>query len=132
MVEADVLCDHLALIDHGEIVVTGSPSEKRRISRLSVIEMQLRSLSPDLLNRLRVVPGVSDLRATSDGMLHHLVIQAEPAPDPRKRLTVLVDGAVQRKRPGARTNSGRGLPADIGITAVDSHRSTDVANTMKP
>jgi ABC-type multidrug transport system ATPase subunit len=54
MVEADVLCDHLALIDHGEIVVTGSPSEKRRISRLSVIEMQLRSLSPDLLNRLRV------------------------------------------------------------------------------
>ncbi len=55
MFEADVLCDHLALIDHGQIVAEGSPSEiKRRISNVSVVEMQLRALPPP--ERLYITP----------------------------------------------------------------------------
>ena len=70
MFEADVLCDRLALIDHGEIVAEGSPSEiKRRVSQLSVIELQLRQLPPDLVERLKALDGVSTVNATPDGKI---------------------------------------------------------------
>jgi ABC-2 type transport system ATP-binding protein len=95
MFEADVLCDQLALIDKGRIVAEGSPSEmKRRISRLSVIEMQLRSLPPSLIAGIEAVKGVSNVAATQDGMLHRIIVQTEPDAGARERITALVDDAI--------------------------------------
>ena len=92
MFEADVLCDHLALIDHGEIVAEGSPSEiKRRVSQLSVIELQMRELPGDLVERLRTLPGVSNAQATQDGMLQRVIIQAKPDPQLRERVVSLIN-----------------------------------------
>ncbi len=97
MFEADVLCDRLALIDHGEIVAEGSPSEiKRRISGLSVVEIQMRALPDDLIERLRSLSGVSSVTMTQDGMLYRIVVQAAPDPQLRQRITALLDeGAVE-------------------------------------
>jgi len=95
MFEADVLCDQLALIDKGRIVAEGSPSEiKRRISRLSVIEMQLRSLPPTLIAGIEAMAGVSHVAASQDGMLHRIVVQTEPDGGARERITALVDEAL--------------------------------------
>jgi ABC-2 type transport system ATP-binding protein len=92
MFEADVLCDRLALIDHGVIVAEGSPSEiKRRISRLAVIEMQLRVLPPELVESLRTLSGVNSVVATQDGMLQRIIVQAEPEPGLHERVLALVD-----------------------------------------
>ena len=95
MFEADVLCDRLALIDHGRIVAEGSPGEiKRRISHLSVIELQLRSLPAALLAQIEAVTGVSSVAASQDGMLHRIVVQAAPDAGARETITALVDDAI--------------------------------------
>ena len=92
MFEADVLCDRLALIDHGEIVAEGSPSEiKRKVSRLTVVELQLRRLEPELIERLRALPWVAAAQATPDGMLHRVTVQGEPDPRFRERVLELVN-----------------------------------------
>jgi ABC-2 type transport system ATP-binding protein len=95
MFEADALCDQLALIDHGKIVAEGSPSEiKRRISRLSVIELQLRSLPPELVSAIEGVKGVSSVRATQDGLLYRVIVQAEPDVGARATITASLDDAI--------------------------------------
>jgi ABC-2 type transport system ATP-binding protein len=92
MFEADVLCDQLALIDHGEIVAEGSPSEiKRRISRLSVVEIQMRSLPDSLVEKLRGLPGVSNVTTTQDGMLYRVIVQATPDPRLRDQVAALLN-----------------------------------------
>jgi ABC-2 type transport system ATP-binding protein len=97
MFEADALCDQLALIDHGRIVAEGSPSEiKRRVSRLSVIEVQLRSFPATLIPSIEALKGVNSVTATQDGMLGRVVVQAEPDMGVREAVTALLpDGAVE-------------------------------------
>jgi ABC-2 type transport system ATP-binding protein len=95
MFEADVLCDQLALIDKGRIVAEGSPSEmKRRISRLNVIEIQLRSLPPTLVAGIEAVKGVNSVATSQDGMLHRLIVQTEPDAGARESIAALVDGDI--------------------------------------
>ena len=91
MFEADVLCEELALIDKGHIVATGSPSEiKRRVSRLSVLELQLRELASDSVEKLRTLEGVTNVNANQDGMLHRIIVQARPDPRLRERVLEVV------------------------------------------
>ncbi len=75
----------------------GTPSEiKRRTSRLSVVEIQMRAFPDGLVERLRSLPGVSNVTTTPDGMLHRIVVQATPDPRLRERITALLDeGAVE-------------------------------------
>ncbi len=95
--EADVLCDRLALIDHGRIVAEGSPSEiKRRISRISVIEMQLRALPPGLIEQIEALKGVGSVTAREDGMLNRVVVQTEPDAGVRECIaSMLPDGSLE-------------------------------------
>jgi ABC-2 type transport system ATP-binding protein len=97
MFEADVLCDQLALIDHGSIVAEGSPSEmKRRISRLSVVEIQLRSLPATLTSEIQAIKGVNSVTVTQDGLLHRVIVQAEPEIGAREAVTALLpEGLVE-------------------------------------
>jgi ABC-2 type transport system ATP-binding protein len=84
MFEADVLCERLALIDHGEIVASGSPSEiKRRVSQIRVVELQLREAPDGLVDSIRALPGVVGANASADGMLTRLTVQVRPDADAR-------------------------------------------------
>lgn len=59
--EANALCDRLAIIDHGRLVVLDTPANLRRRFGDTVIEMTLdRPASPALLSRLRSLPGVAE------------------------------------------------------------------------
>ena len=90
MHEADVLCDRLALIDHGEIVASGSPNEiKRRVSRLQVIEVLLRESPPGLVDAVTRLPGVVGASTSMDGLLTRLTVQARPEANARPAVLAL-------------------------------------------
>jgi ABC-2 type transport system ATP-binding protein len=87
MFEADVLCERLALIDHGEIVASGSPSEiKQRVSQIRVIELQLHEAPPELVDKIKAMPGVVGANASPDGLLTRLTVQVRPDANVRDRV----------------------------------------------
>lgn len=91
MFEADVLCERLALIDHGEIVASGSPSEiKQRVSQIRVIELQLHETPVGLVDSITALPGVVGANATPDGLLTRLTVQVRPDADVRDAVLALI------------------------------------------
>jgi ABC-2 type transport system ATP-binding protein len=91
MFEADVLCERLALIDHGEIVASGSPSEiKRRVSQIRVIELQLHETPLGLVDSIIALPGVVGANASPDGLLTRLTVQVRPDADVRDAVVGLI------------------------------------------
>jgi ABC-2 type transport system ATP-binding protein len=69
MEEAESLCDRVAIIDHGEILVLDTPDAlKRSIHAETVIELRLEKLDDQLLERLRRLNGVVSAERSSDGV----------------------------------------------------------------
>src|ERR1700723_4666205 len=65
MEEADALCQGLAIVDHGHVIAVGTPAElKASIPGGFVLRLRFGHLSPDLLQRLQKLPGVTEVRAT--------------------------------------------------------------------
>ncbi len=59
--EANALCDRIAIIDRGKLVVVDSPANLRQRFGDTVIEMGLEhKATPELLRRLRALPGVAE------------------------------------------------------------------------
>ena len=91
MYEADVLCERLALIDHGEVVASGSPSEiKRRVSQIRVLELRLYELPRGLMESITALAGVVGANATPDGLLTRLTVQMRPEADVRPSVLRLI------------------------------------------
>ena len=71
MEEADELCDRLAVIDHGRILVQDTPAAlKASLGGERIIELKLASpaSSAALANVLRQVSGVTDVESTDAGL----------------------------------------------------------------
>ncbi|MGZ4208507.1 MAG: ABC transporter ATP-binding protein [Actinomycetota bacterium] len=69
MEEAESLCDRVAIIDHGEILVLDTPDAlKRSIHAETVIELRLEKQDEQLLERLRGLSGVVSAEPSSDGI----------------------------------------------------------------
>ena len=65
MEEADALCQRLAIIDHGRVIALGTPRElKNSVPGGYLLRLRFGHHSPDLLERLRALPGVREVRAT--------------------------------------------------------------------
>ena len=68
MDEADSLCDRLAIVDHGKIIAQGTPATlKSSIPGGYVLRVKFSSLPDGLPGALKVLPGVSEVRA-ADGI----------------------------------------------------------------
>ena len=91
MEEADELCDRVAIIDHGKILVEDTPTAlKNSVGAQRVYELDLRSRHdiPALIQQLQNLPGVSRaeptakgvrvLAAGTDGLLSDVVRDANP------------------------------------------------------
>ena len=75
MIEADMLCDTIAIIDKGRLVTLGTPSEiKRRFSGISIVEVTVRATREDLLEEVRRVEGVEQADASEDGALQRVTV----------------------------------------------------------
>ena len=71
MEEADALCDRVAIIDYGKILVCDKPGKlKASVGAQKVFELHLGGKAkPDsLAERLRLIPGISTLEASADGL----------------------------------------------------------------
>lgn len=89
MEEADQLCDRVAIIDHGNILVCDTPAMlKRTVGADTVIELRFDEQHEGLRERLVSLPGVDDVEATetglrvmakqADGLLPRIVEAAQP------------------------------------------------------
>jgi len=59
--EADALCDHVAIIDQGKFVATGTPDELK--SRVKEDFIELETSEAVSAERLQAIPGVSNVRS---------------------------------------------------------------------
>ena len=67
MEEADTLCERLAIIDHGRIIASGTPAElKASIPGGYLLRLRFGAQSAPLLERLKTLPGVTEVRAVGD------------------------------------------------------------------
>jgi len=68
MEEADQLCDRVAIIDHGKILVNGTPAElKQRVGGQTMMEIHVANVSPELSERLGNVAGISSVESMPNG-----------------------------------------------------------------
>ena len=69
MEEADELCDRLAIIDHGKILVEDTPEAlKASLGASSIVELDVREATEELRPRLASLPGVTSVEATPKGL----------------------------------------------------------------
>src|SRR5271165_6566389 len=67
MEEADALCQRLAIVDHGRIIALGTPTElKASVPGGYLVRVRFGQSSPDLLERLKALSGVREVRATEN------------------------------------------------------------------
>ncbi len=70
MEEADALCHRLAIVDHGKIIALGTPQAlKQSIPGGFVVRVQLDDARDVLVDALRKLNGVSEVRSTSASQL---------------------------------------------------------------
>jgi ABC-2 type transport system ATP-binding protein len=71
MEEADQLCGRVAIIDHGKILVSGTPEElKNSVGAQRVFQLQLQNTSADgLRGRLVTLPGVTEVEGSDAGLV---------------------------------------------------------------
>jgi ABC-2 type transport system ATP-binding protein len=61
--EANALCDRLAILDHGRLIVMDTPTHLKETYGGTVIDLETEAeLSPTLMARVRALPGVNDVR----------------------------------------------------------------------
>ena len=70
MEEADTLCHRVAIIDHGKVIALGTPQElKRSIPGGFLVRVQFMSASDGLVDALRALEGVTEVRVGQDGQV---------------------------------------------------------------
>jgi ABC-2 type transport system ATP-binding protein len=69
MEEADRLCDRIAIVDHGTLVALGTPVElKQSVPGSDVVEVQFNREDEQWMERLRALPGVTEVQSQSAGV----------------------------------------------------------------
>jgi ABC-2 type transport system ATP-binding protein len=86
MFEADLLCDRIAVINHGRIVAMDTPAGlKRNVSDLSVIEIEVFGIPDDIVENIRQKPAVDSVsvenRDQRQTLLIHSALGSEAVPD---------------------------------------------------
>ncbi|HZQ80590.1 MAG TPA: ABC transporter ATP-binding protein [Gaiellaceae bacterium] len=81
MLEADELCERVAVINHGQIVAEGTPAElKRRATGKSVIEIEAFGVDELVVERLRALEGVDAVSVEHVDQAQLVAIQSQHGP----------------------------------------------------
>jgi ABC-2 type transport system ATP-binding protein len=71
MVEADALCDRLAIIDHGRLIAIGTPAElKRSVPGGFVVLLRFDAVSDGLRAELSQIAGVTEVQPAGEGAVN--------------------------------------------------------------
>ena len=87
--EADVLCDRVAIMDHGEIVTEGTPDELKREVAGDVVTVGVNGAAPRAAELLDGQPYVRQLETTDDGLRLYVDAGATAIP----HILRILDGA---------------------------------------
>ena len=91
MLEADQLCDQIAIINKGAIIASGSPSEiKRSFSKIAVLEVILHDSRADTSEELNAIPGIENITSSWDGPIQKLTIHTLPGAEVREKITEIL------------------------------------------
>jgi ABC-2 type transport system ATP-binding protein len=94
MFEADALCDRIAVINEGEIVAAGTPSDlKARVAERTVIEIEAFGASEAAIERLRTHPGVNSVSVEEREHAQLVLVQSPKGHDLSRELADHLDGA---------------------------------------
>ncbi|HEV2231149.1 MAG TPA: ATP-binding cassette domain-containing protein [Thermoplasmata archaeon] len=123
--EADSLCERIAIIDHGKIVATGTPSELKDRLGGDIVTLAVGSGGPDLTDVVRALPGVASV-SKQDGTYRVKCLRGETfvpsAVEAIAKAGVGVNG-VRVKRPSLDEVflefTGREFREEEGPTATD-------------
>jgi ABC-2 type transport system ATP-binding protein len=104
MFEADQLCDRIAIINQGRLVALDTPScLKEQVSDLSVIEIEVYGIPPEVYERIKSRPYVDSLAVDTLDQKQLLLVSslrgAEAVPDLLADLSGLRLGRVQVREP---------------------------------
>ena len=104
MFEADALCQRVAVINHGRIVALDSPEGlKQHVSDLSVIELEVFGIPPEIIERLRAQPYVDAVAVQNRDQRQVLQVQSlrgsAAVPDLMASLNGVRVGRVQVREP---------------------------------
>jgi ABC-2 type transport system ATP-binding protein len=104
MFEADALCQRVAVINHGRIVALDSPEGlKQHVSDLSVIELEVFGVPPEIIERLRAQPYVDAVAVQNRDQRQVLQVQSlrgsAAVPDLMASLNGVHVGRVQVREP---------------------------------
>ena len=82
MLEADVLCERIAVIDHGRLVALDTPEGlKRRFGQGQVTEVTLRAGAPGLVEQLEALRGVAAVESDMEGATQRVKVYADAGRD---------------------------------------------------
>ena len=82
MLEADLLCERVAVIDHGRLVALDTPDGmKQRFGQGQVTEVSFRDASPDLVDRLRALRGVTGVESQMEGAAQRIKVYSDAGRD---------------------------------------------------
>jgi ABC-2 type transport system ATP-binding protein len=94
MFEADALCDRIAVINQGEIVAAGTPSDlKARVAERTVIEIEAFGASDAAIERLRAHPNVNSVSVEEREHAQLVLVQSPKGHDLSRELADHLDGA---------------------------------------
>jgi len=79
--EADGVCDRIAIIDHGNIIKTGSPAELKDGLGGDVIEVGIRESAEDLSQLIMGINGVKEVKKTNHDYRMKAEMGEETAPE---------------------------------------------------
>jgi ABC-2 type transport system ATP-binding protein len=79
MFEADQLCDRLAIIDKGHLVVEGTPTEvKDKFARVQISEITISRVDITFIEQIEAIDGVQRVVVTNDGPYRRVGIHSVP------------------------------------------------------
>jgi ABC-2 type transport system ATP-binding protein len=94
MLEADELCDRVAIITNGRIVAEGTPAElKRGIPDRNIIEIEAFGVDETSIDRLREIDGVDAVSVEEQDQAQVIVVSSRRGPELIPPLLSALDGA---------------------------------------
>lgn len=83
MVDADLLCDRIAVIDHGKIIALDTPTNLKKIisgGDTMIIKLDVANLNPEMLTDLKKLDCIDQVTQQTGNQLH-LIVHGEDAFD---------------------------------------------------
>jgi ABC-2 type transport system ATP-binding protein len=98
MFEADAICDRVAVIKKGQIVAQGTPgSIKQLVGEIGVVEFEVDAISPEDIQRLQGLDGVSSVVAAEHELALVVTIHCSQPADVMTQLGLVLEGTAFRR-----------------------------------